>query len=129
VQVPWETSFYPDLDTSWMRAVHLVLEYFVTRTPKSYIEQEETHVSWYYHDCGEYGVAQAGEMMNTLIEGPLANLPLQIVNTGYRIYVRPRAVSKGKTVQMLVDDLEKKVGRIDFMSFIGRFIAGKHIRT
>jgi trehalose-6-phosphatase len=49
----WETPF-DNVDISWIPEVRTIFQYFSQRTPKSFIEERTSYLSWHYHDCDQY---------------------------------------------------------------------------
>jgi len=119
---PWQTVF-ENVDVSWMDEVNQVFTYFTERTPRSFIEQKSTYISWHYHDCDEvFGEKQARDLLLHLMAGPLANTPTQIINHSKIIQVRPIGVAKGFLAEKLITELEAKRGPVDFVLCMGNFM-------
>jgi trehalose 6-phosphate synthase/phosphatase len=123
---PWE-SFYVEAEREareWQGKVVKLLQYYVERTPRSYLEMDRTHVSWYYHDSGDFGRAQALLMRAELDDARLG--AVQVVDTGLRVSVRPTAISKGLTVRRLLDDpaLQRARGIVQWIGVVGVYVVG-----
>ncbi|GAM25042.1 hypothetical protein SAMD00019534_082170 [Acytostelium subglobosum LB1] len=81
----WEQTG-PSLDASWKDKVRRIINYYVLRTPGSYIEENETLLTWHYGNADPvYGQIQARELHLNL-----DNLPFEvIVRRDKSIGVRP----------------------------------------
>lgn len=116
-------TMFDDVDLSWMAEVLQIFDSFTERTPRSFIEQRSTYVSWHYHDCDDsLGEQQARDMMKELLCGPLSNARAQIINQGQILQVRPTGVTKGTVAERIIADLETKRGKIDFVLCMGNFM-------
>lgn len=118
-------AYYDNATMNWLPEVRSVLQYFTDRTPRSFIFQAETHISWYYGECEKvFAAKQAQDLLIHFLSGSLANIPVQVVNTGRRIQIRPIAVSKSITLSKVIMDIEHEhgVGALQYVACMGSFI-------
>ncbi|GLI68117.1 hypothetical protein VaNZ11_012454 [Volvox africanus] len=109
-QAPAEPSASPQwkcvfdqVHCEWMESVQLVFDYFCERTPRSFVEARETSLVWNYKYADmEFGRIQARDLLQHLWTGPISNAPVEIIQGGKSVEVRPVGVTKGLAMQRLV---------------------------
>ncbi|GIL52515.1 hypothetical protein Vafri_8357 [Volvox africanus] len=109
-QAPAEPSVPPQwkcvfdqVHCEWMESVQLVFDYFCERTPRSFVEARETSLVWNYKYADvEFGRIQARDLLQHLWTGPISNAPVEIIQGGKSVEVRPVGVTKGLAMQRLV---------------------------
>ncbi len=80
---------HENLDLSWKEGVLRVFEYFTDRTPRTYIKDQETHMSWHYGDAEPlFARRQANDMISHLTGGPLSNTSTEVLDSSNIIQVR-----------------------------------------
>ena len=85
-----------------------VMTYFCERTPRSYIQVEETLMQWHYADAEPvFAKRQALDLMSHLTGGPLSNTATEVLDSASIIQVRPLAVSKGRALHHLLTFLQR----------------------
>ena len=100
---------YENVDLSWMEGVHRVMTYFCERTPRSYIQVQETSMQWHYGDAERtFAKRQALDLISHLTGGPLSNTATEVLDSASIVQVRPLAVSKGRALKHLLAYLHKK---------------------
>ena len=103
---------YENVDFSWMDGVHRVMTYFCERTPRSYIQVQETSMQWHYGDAERtFAKRQALDLISHLTGGPLSNTATEVLDSASIVQVRPLAVSKGRALKHLLAYLHKKYRR------------------
>jgi trehalose-phosphatase len=117
----WE-DFYGEYDLLWMDEVEEVFNYFCDRTPKSFVEREQTTITWHYKDCdAEFSELQARDLLIHLKSGPLINTATEVVHSNKLVQVRPSGVSKGHTVEKLINRINSQES-IGFILCLGNFL-------
>jgi trehalose 6-phosphate synthase/phosphatase len=87
----------------WKESVQLVFEYFCERTPRSFVEQRGTSLVWNYKYADvEFGRIQARDLLQHLLTGPISNAPVDIVRGSKSVEVRPVGVSKGASMERIL---------------------------
>eukprot|EP00474_Spongospora_subterranea_P008669 CRZ09127.1 hypothetical protein [Spongospora subterranea] len=119
----WETIQEP-VDNTWMDEVTKVFDYFTERTPKSFIEKEETFMSWHYEDADrEFSELQARDLLMHLVAGPLVNTSTEVVNCCKLLQVRPAGVSKGMMCDRILNIVQARNPDIGFVLCMGDFLS------
>ncbi len=86
-------------DTSWKETVRQVLEYYVDRTPGSFIEEKEYSIVWHYRNVDpELAELRANELKDTL-SGIIQGSKLSVLQGSKVIEIRHADVSKGRAVR------------------------------
>lgn len=103
---------YENVDFSWMEGVNRVMTYFCERTPRSYIQVQETSMQWHYGDADPvFAKRQALDLISHLTGGPLSNTSTEVLDSANIVQVRPLAVSKGRALKHLLTYLTRKYKR------------------
>ena len=103
---------YENVDFGWMEGVHRVMTYFCERTPRSYIQVQETSMQWHYGDAEPtFAKRQALDLISHLTGGPLSNTATEVLDSANIVQVRPLAVSKGRALKHLLAYLHKRYHR------------------
>lgn len=105
---PWQVM-HANMDLSWKAgSVMSVFDYYTSRTPGSYIQNLETHMSWNYSRCDKaFGRRRANELVSHLTSGPLSNTPTEVTDNNCVVQVRPLGVSKGILVKSVLNMLQQ----------------------
>lgn len=84
----------------WKEEIRSVLEYFVDRTPGSFVEEKEYSLVWHYRQADpELGFLRAAELKETLLN--LAeSYNLSVLEGKGIVEVRPTAVNKGAAARL-----------------------------
>jgi len=110
----------------WKDSVQLVFEYFCERTPRSFVEQRGTSLVWNYKYADvEFGRIQARDLLQHLLTGPISNAPVDIVRGSRSIEVRPVGVSKGSSMERILQFMSafRDLSDVDFVLVAGHFLA------
>ncbi len=98
----WEATVSQDL--SWKDTVRQVLEYYVDRTPGSFIEEKEFSIVWHYRNVDpELAELRANELKDTL-SGIIQGSKLAVLQGSKVIEVRHADVNKGVAVRRWLDE-------------------------
>lgn len=119
---------FESLPKDWMEAVQLVFDYFCERTPRSVVETRDTSLVWNYkHADLEFGRVQARDMLQHLWTGPISNAPVEIIQGGKSVEVRPVGVTKGLCMQRAIHTMSELMGNhyvdFDFVLCIGHLLS------
>jgi len=123
---PWRALFH-GISKEWMESVQLVFDYFCERTPRSSVEVRETSLVWNYKYADvEFGRIQARDLLQHLWTGPISNAPVEIIQGGKSVEVRPVSVTKGMSTQRMVGLMAEVYGingvTFDFVLCIGHLL-------
>jgi trehalose 6-phosphate synthase/phosphatase len=92
----WTTSHY--LENTWKGEIRQILDMFVDRTPKSFIEEKDYSLVWHYRrSAPELGAIRALELKDALLD-LTSNLNLEVLEGSKVIEVRNAGVNKGRSV-------------------------------
>jgi trehalose 6-phosphate synthase/phosphatase len=92
------------LDDSWKESIRSALEFYVDRTPGSFIEEKNYSLVWHYRKSDpELGVNRAIELKDELTS-LVANLNLEILEGNKVIEIKNRGVNKGRAAQRLLHE-------------------------
>lgn len=112
-----------NLDLSWMDEVRRVFDYFAERTPRSFVEKEDTFLSWHYRDADrELGEQQARDLLMHLVTGPLVNTSAEVISSAKIVQVRPAGITKGNMGDRILGELQRTQGDLGFVMCIGNFL-------
>ncbi len=86
-------------DTSWKDAIRPVLEYYVDRTPGSFIEEKEYSIVWHYRNVDpELAELRANELKDTL-SSLIQGSKLAVLQGSKVIEIRHAEINKGVAVR------------------------------
>jgi trehalose 6-phosphate synthase/phosphatase len=101
----WKMS--DQIDKEWMEIIEPVLQNFVDRTPRSFIEYKNYSLVWHYrHADQEMGQQRAWELKDDL-KMYIANLNLEIMDGDKVIEIKNAGINKGRAAL-------NKIGNTDF---------------
>jgi trehalose 6-phosphate synthase/phosphatase len=90
------------LDASWKENIRPALEFYVDRTPGSFIEEKNYSLVWHYRKCDpELGLNRAIELKDELTS-LITNLNLEILEGSKVIEIKNHGVNKGRAAQMVL---------------------------
>ena len=92
------------LDASWKESIKSALEFYVDRTPGSFIEEKNYSLVWHYRKSDpELGMNRAIELKDELTS-LVANLNLEILEGNKVIEIKNRGINKGRAAQKVLQD-------------------------
>ncbi|MDD4143257.1 MAG: bifunctional alpha,alpha-trehalose-phosphate synthase (UDP-forming)/trehalose-phosphatase [Prolixibacteraceae bacterium] len=98
---PWE--MIEQLDASWKDSIRSALEFYVDRTPGSFIEEKNYSLVWHYRKSDpELGPNRAIELKDELTS-LVSNLNLEILEGNKVIEIKNRGINKGRAAQKLLN--------------------------
>lgn len=96
----WE--MIEQLDDSWKDNIRSSLEFYVDRTPGSFVEEKNYSLVWHYRKSDpELGLNRAIELKDELTS-LVANLNLEILEGNKVIEIKNRGINKGRAAQKLL---------------------------
>lgn len=96
----WE--MIENLDDAWKDSIRSSLEFYVDRTPGSFVEEKNYSLVWHYRKTDpELGLNRAIELKDELTS-LVANLNLEILEGNKVIEIKNRGINKGKAAQKLL---------------------------
>ena len=91
-----EWKMTDQIDKEWMGIIKPVLQNFVDRTPRSFIEHKNYSLVWHYRDADpDMGQQRAWELKDDL-KNYIANLNLEIMDGDKVIEIKNAGINKGK---------------------------------
>jgi trehalose 6-phosphate synthase/phosphatase len=102
------------IDRQWMEIIEPLLQYFVDRTPRSFIEYKNYSLVWHYRDTDpDMGQQRAWELKDDL-KDYIANLNLETMDGDKVIEIKNAGINKGRAAL-------NKMGNVkfDFILAIG----------
>jgi len=110
------------LQDDWKQEIKPILEFYVDKTPGSFIEEKEFSIVWHYRKAdSELAMARGRELKNILLH-LTANLNLGILLGSKVIEIKNLGINKGRAVSILVS---KRVW--DFILSIGDDVTDEDI--
>jgi trehalose 6-phosphate synthase/phosphatase len=96
----WE--MIEQLDSSWKDSIRQALEFYVDRTPGSFIEEKNYSLVWHYRKSDpELGPNRAIELKDEL-NSLVSNLNLEILEGNKVIEIKNRGINKGRAALRLL---------------------------
>ncbi len=90
------------LDASWKSSIRSALEFYVDRTPGSFIEEKNYSLVWHYRKSDpELGMNRAIELKDEL-NSLVSNLNLEILEGNKVIEIKNHGINKGRAAQMVL---------------------------
>ncbi|MEN8117410.1 MAG: bifunctional alpha,alpha-trehalose-phosphate synthase (UDP-forming)/trehalose-phosphatase [Bacteroidota bacterium] len=109
-----EWTMNSQIEKEWMEVIEPVLQNFVDRTPRSFIEYKNYSLVWHYRDADpDMGQQRAWELKDDL-KNYIANLNLEIMDGDKVIEIKNAGINKGKAALDKIGDTE-----FDFMLALG----------
>ncbi len=97
-----EWEMIEPLDDSWKESIRSSLEFYVDRTPGSFVEEKNYSLVWHYRKADpELGLNRAIELKDELTS-LVANLNLEILEGNKVIEIKNRGINKGRAAQRLL---------------------------
>ncbi len=90
------------LDDTWKESIQSALEFYVDRTPGSFIEEKNYSLVWHYRKSDpELGMNRAIELKDEL-NSLVSNLNLEILEGNKVIEIKNRGINKGRAAQKVL---------------------------
>ncbi len=108
----WKMS--GQIEKEWMEIIEPVLQNFVDRTPRSFVEYKNYSLVWHYRDADpDMGQQRSWELKDDL-KNYIANLNLEIMDGDKVIEIKNAGINKGKAAIDKIGDTE-----FDFILALG----------
>ncbi len=97
-----EWQMIEPLDDTWKENIYSALEFYVDRTPGSFIEEKNYSLVWHYRKSDpELGMNRAIELKDEL-NSLVSNLNLEILEGNKVIEIKNRGINKGRAAQKVL---------------------------
>jgi trehalose 6-phosphate synthase/phosphatase len=107
-------SMIEQIDKNWMEIIRPILEFYVDRTPRSFIETKNYSLVWHYRNADpDLGSQRSWELKDEL-KNLVANLNLEIMDGDKVIEIKNSGINKGRATLFKIGDV-----KYDFMFAIG----------
>ena len=109
-----EFSMIEQIDGDWMEIIRPILEFYVERTPRSFIEDKNYSLVWHYRNADpDLGNQRSWELKDEL-KALVANLNLEIMDGDKVIEIKNSGINKGRAAMIKIGD-----SAYDFIMAIG----------
>lgn len=110
----WEVN--PDLpaDETWKEEARQVINFYVDRTPGSFLEEKEHSLVWHYRKVETGLAAFRSSELNSHLKHKMAEKEIEVMSGNAVIEVKPMASNKGKAATRL-----KRIFKPDFVLAAG----------
>lgn len=99
-----EWEMIEPLDSSWKESIRPALEFYVDRTPGSFIEEKNYSLVWHYRKCDpELGVNRAIELKDELTS-LVSNLNLEILEGNKVVEIKNMGINKGRAAKKILQE-------------------------
>ena len=89
-------TMFEQIDKKWMEAVYPALEFYVDRTPRSFIEEKNYSLVWHYRNADpDLGIQRSWELKDELTS-LASNLNLEIMDGDKVIEIKNSGINKGR---------------------------------
>jgi trehalose 6-phosphate synthase/phosphatase len=107
-------SMIEQIDSKWLEIIRPILEFYVDRTPRSFIETKNYSLVWHYRNADpDLGNQRSWELKDEL-KALVTNLNLEIMDGDKVIEIKNSGVNKGRAAMIKIGDIE-----YDFIMAIG----------
>ena len=102
------------IDKEWLKIIKPTLDFYVDRTPRSFIEEKNYSLVWHYRKADpDLGLQRSIELKDEL-QSLVSNLNLEIMDGDNVIEIKNAGINKGRAAQFRMGDQE-----FDFVLAIG----------
>jgi trehalose 6-phosphate synthase/phosphatase len=102
------------INKDWMEIIRPTIEFYVDRTPGSFIEEKNYSLVWHYRDADpDLGIQRSLELKDEL-QSLVSNLNLEIMDGDKVIEIKNSGINKGRAAQKRLAD-----GKYDFIIAMG----------
>jgi trehalose 6-phosphate synthase/phosphatase len=102
------------IDSDWMEIIRPILEFYVIRTPRSFIETKNYSLVWHYRDADpDLGVQRSWELKDEL-KALVTNLNLEIMDGDKVIEIKNSGINKGRAANIKLGQM-----KYDFIMAVG----------
>ena len=94
-----EWNMMEAINKDWMDVIKPILNFYVDRTPRSFIEEKNYSLVWHYRDADpDLGIQRSIELKDEL-QSLVANLNLEIMDGDKVIEIKNSGINKGRAAQ------------------------------
>jgi trehalose 6-phosphate synthase/phosphatase len=98
-------SMIEQIDKTWMEIIRPILEFYVDRTPRSFIETKNYSLVWHYRNADpDLGNQRSWELKDEL-KALVANLNLEIMDGDKVIEIKNSGINKGRAATIKIGDI------------------------
>ena len=109
-----EFSMIEQIDSDWMEIIRPILEFYVIRTPRSFIETKNYSLVWHYRNADpDLGEQRSWELKDEL-KALVTNLNLEIMDGDKVIEIKNSGINKGRAANIKIGET-----KYDFILAIG----------
>ncbi len=113
-KVNGEWNMVETISKDWMEIIRPTIEFYVDRTPGSFIEEKNYSLVWHYRDADpDLGIQRSLELKDEL-QSLVSNLNLEIMDGDKVIEIKNSGINKGRAAQKRLAD-----GKYDFIIAMG----------
>lgn len=117
-----EWTVTENADTEWKQLIRPLIEFYVDRTPGSFIEEKNYTLAWHYRNSDpELGNVRKIEL-KTDLTGLIANNNLELLEGNKVLEVKNGGINKGRTAANIIS-----AGSYDFIVGIGDDITDEYL--
>lgn len=99
-----EWQMYESRNTDWKELIASVLEFYVDRTPGTFIEEKNFSLVWHYRKADpELGTIRANELKDEL-SSLIANLDIEVLEGHKVIEVKNSGINKGRAATRILNN-------------------------
>lgn len=91
-----EWKLIEQMDTSWMETIRNVMQFYIDRTPGSFLEEKNYSLVWHYRKADPELGAQRGYELKDELSSLIANHNLDILEGSKVIEVKNSGINKGR---------------------------------
>ncbi|MFC2112290.1 bifunctional alpha,alpha-trehalose-phosphate synthase (UDP-forming)/trehalose-phosphatase [Bacteroidota bacterium] len=101
-----EWSMIEQIDKDWMEIIRPILEFYVDRTPRSFVETKNYSLVWHYRNADpDLGSQRSWELKDEL-KALVANLNLEIMDGDKVIEIKNSGINKGRAAGIKIGDVD-----------------------
>jgi trehalose 6-phosphate synthase/phosphatase len=101
-----EFSMIEQIDKKWLEIIRPILEFYVDRTPRSFIETKNYSLVWHYRNADpDLGNQRSWELKDEL-KALVANLNLEIMDGDKVIEIKNSGINKGRAAMIKIGDTQ-----------------------
>ncbi len=109
-----EFTMIEQIDSDWIEIIHPILEFYVIRTPRSFVETKNYSLVWHYRNADpDLGEQRSWELKDEL-KGLVTNLNLEIMDGDKVIEIKNSGINKGRAANIKIGE-----SNYDFILAIG----------
>jgi trehalose 6-phosphate synthase/phosphatase len=109
-----EFTMIETIDSDWMEIIRPILDFYVIRTPRSFVETKNYSLVWHYRDADpDLGIQRSWELKDEL-KALVTNLNLEIMDGDMVIEIKNSGINKGRAANIKIGEMN-----YDFILAVG----------